>query len=293
MPKNGNEEGHNSPEASGGYWINDVVTASNRPSSIALSQSADDTNPWSFGETLLSVKGHSDTGMLEGAEVVDITDEGLEWKGNYKCRSRHNNKQRCIQDWLGCSTRVTEDSESMDVRGEKSPHKCLGAERRSVCSSLLCPESKECSHSSEVGQSDCSSIYPKNGGHQECSDATNNTGNLAVLSRPGIFLTAEYLPGSLNTEADWQSRNFQDSSDWRLKVSVFKDLERLLGPFDLDLFASRHNAQLPKYVSWRQDPFSVEVDAFQRNWKEEGLYMFPPFAMISRCLQKISRTEQQ
>ena len=104
-----------------------------------------------------------------------------------------------------------------------------------------------------------------------------------------IFLTAEYLPGSLNTEADWQSRNFQDSSDWRLKVSVFKDVDRLLGPFDLDLFASRHNAQLPKYVSWRQDPFSVGVDAFQRNWKEEGLYMFPPFAMISRCLQKIQQ----
>ena len=104
-----------------------------------------------------------------------------------------------------------------------------------------------------------------------------------------IFLTAEYLPGSLNTEADWQSRNFQDSSDWRLKVSVFKDLDRVLGPFCLDIFASRHNAQTPRYVSWRQDPFSVGVDAFQRNWKEEGLYMFPPFAMIPRCLQKIQQ----
>ena len=104
-----------------------------------------------------------------------------------------------------------------------------------------------------------------------------------------IFLSAEYLPGSLNCEADWQSRNFHDSSDWRLKVSVFKSLSQTLGPFSLDLFASRHNAQLQKYVSWRPDPFSVGVDAFQLTWREEGLYLFPPFAMIPRCLLKIQQ----
>ena len=104
-----------------------------------------------------------------------------------------------------------------------------------------------------------------------------------------IFLSAEYLPGSLNCEADWQSRNFHDSSDWRLKVSVFKSLSQSLGPFSLDLFASRHNAQLPKYVSWRPDPFSVGVDAFQLTWREEGLSLFPPFAMIPRCLLKIQQ----
>ena len=54
----------------------------------------------------------------------------------------------------------------------------------------------------------------------------------------------------------------------------------------LDLFESRHNAQLPKYVSWKQDPFSVGIDAFQRSWRVDGLNLFPPFAMIPRCLQK-------
>ena len=31
-----------------------------------------------------------------------------------------------------------------------------------------------------------------------------------------ITLTGEYLPGVLNTQADWESRHFQDSSDWKL-----------------------------------------------------------------------------
>ena len=106
-----------------------------------------------------------------------------------------------------------------------------------------------------------------------------------------ITLTAEFLPGSLNIEADWQSRNFLDSSDWRLKREIFRDMNQKMGPFMLDLFASRHNAQLNRYISWRPDPFSVGVDAFQRSWKEEGLYLFPPFAMIPRCPLKIQQEE--
>ena len=63
-------------------------------------------------------------------------------------------------------------------------------------------------------------------GYQKYSDVTNNSysRNVAVLSGLGFFLSAEYLPGSLNTEVDWQSRNFHDSSDSRLRVSVFKCL---------------------------------------------------------------------
>ena len=31
----------------------------------------------------------------------------------------------------------------------------------------------------------------------------------------GIAVTAEYLPSSLNIQADWQCRNHRDSSDWK------------------------------------------------------------------------------
>ena len=36
------------------------------------------------------------------------------------------------------------------------------------------------------------------------------------LSKPQITITAEYLPSSLNVEADWQSRNIRDLSEWKL-----------------------------------------------------------------------------
>ena len=101
-----------------------------------------------------------------------------------------------------------------------------------------------------------------------------------------ILLSAEYLPGYLNVRADWESRHLSDSSDWKLKESLFKQIDRVWGPLEVDLFATRHNTQLEKYVSWRPDPFAMAVDAFLLEWRQIRAYLFPPFSMIARCLAK-------
>ena len=54
----------------------------------------------------------------------------------------------------------------------------------------------------------------------------------------------------------------------------------------LDLFMWRINAQLPSFASWRQDPNSIVVDAFQLPWVNEIGYAFPLFCQISRGLAK-------
>ena len=55
----------------------------------------------------------------------------------------------------------------------------------------------------------------------------------------------------------------------------------------MDLFATRLNNQLGRYVSWRPDPFAVATDAFAISWQGEVGYAFPPFALIGKCLQKV------
>ena len=59
---------------------------------------------------------------------------------------------------------------------------------------------------------------------------------------------AEYLAGKDNVLADWESCH-HDSSDWQLLQSVFEVINHLLGPFTIDLFASRTNTQLPVFCS--------------------------------------------
>ena len=43
---------------------------------------------------------------------------------------------------------------------------------------------------------------------------------------------------------------------------------------DIDLFASRLTRQLPKSVSWIQDPDSCSVNAFIIDWMEFCIYAF-------------------
>ena len=106
-----------------------------------------------------------------------------------------------------------------------------------------------------------------------------------------ITLTAEYLPGELNHEADWESRHFRDSSNWKLNPTVFQALDHLWGPLTIDLFADRMNTQLQSYISWFPDPFAHGTDAFQIPWTNLRGYSFPPFSMICRCLAKIRKDQ--
>jgi len=68
-----------------------------------------------------------------------------------------------------------------------------------------------------------------------------------LLSRK-IMLTVEYLPGVENVVADRESRQIQDSSEWKLNTQVFKKLCQLRGTPEIDLFASRVSHQLPRYI---------------------------------------------
>ena len=94
------------------------------------------------------------------------------------------------------------------------------------------------------------------------------------------ILTAGHIPGAENAIADFQSRQFQDRSDWRLLTEIFQQISRSLGPVEVDLFSNRLNAQLEKYVSWKPDPFALATDAFLLNWKGLKGYAFPPFCLI-------------
>ena len=59
----------------------------------------------------------------------------------------------------------------------------------------------------------------------------------------GITLSAEHLQEF--TTADAESRNFHSSAEWQLLPSVFTRINILLGPCQMDLFATRLNHQLP------------------------------------------------
>lgn len=102
-----------------------------------------------------------------------------------------------------------------------------------------------------------------------------------------IWLLAAHIPGVENVVADRKSRKFDDQTEWRLNSNVFNDITRLFGKPNIDLFANSLNAQVEIYCAWKPDPNASFVDAFTIDWSKFFSYIFPPFSLIGKCLQKI------
>jgi len=102
-----------------------------------------------------------------------------------------------------------------------------------------------------------------------------------------ITLSAKYLAGSLNLEADALSR-LTSPSMWRLNPAVFRYIDKVWGPHTIDRFASLATTQTDLYNSMYWDPHTSGVDALaQDNWSIHNNYVCPPFRMLNRILQTV------
>ncbi|KAG0748200.1 hypothetical protein G6F16_004416 [Rhizopus arrhizus] len=72
--------------------------------------------------------------------------------------------------------------------------------------------------------------------------------------RYNIMIQAQHISGIYNTIADMESRRTYFKNQWQIKSSVFEELNKIWGPFTIDLFADRTTKLLPRYVSWLPDP---------------------------------------
>jgi hypothetical protein len=128
-------------------------------------------------------------------------------------------------------------------------------------------------------------LHKKGGTHsQTLSDLAIQVWEWCLARR--LTLQAVHSLGRENDGADKESRK---PRDWMLHLEVFRKLDLTWGRFDVDLFAARHNAQLPRFFSHRLDPLAEAVDALNQTWSTPSPYAFPPFFIIGRVLQKIHR----
>ena len=55
----------------------------------------------------------------------------------------------------------------------------------------------------------------------------------------------------------------------------------------IDLFATRFNHKLPKFVSLVPDPAAWAVDALSLPWENLDIYAFPPVSLLTRVISKV------
>ena len=107
-----------------------------------------------------------------------------------------------------------------------------------------------------------------------------------------VWLSVTHIPGVDNVLADLRSRKFKDHLEWSLNFKIFEEICLWFGTPDVDLFASRNNTKLPRYVSWEPEPDSWRTDAFSFSWNDNMLYYcFPPFSLLPRVINKIQQDQ--
>ena len=129
----------------------------------------------------------------------------------------------------------------------------------------------------------------KFGGRAHQLDALARQIWLWCLDR-NIHVSAAFVAGKTNVEADELSRkDFQDDLEWSLAPHIFDRVISHFPDMSVDLFASRLNCKLATYVSRRAEPHVLAVDAFSIIWNDHLFYIFPPFSLMAKILQKMEQ----
>ncbi|KAL0176947.1 hypothetical protein M9458_029277, partial [Cirrhinus mrigala] len=93
-----------------------------------------------------------------------------------------------------------------------------------------------------------------------------------------LSLRAVHIPGHLNVGADILSRQGPRPGEWMLHPEVVKQIWRIFGSAQVDLFATRENTQF--------HPAPLGLDAMAQTWPRLRLYAFPPIALLPGVLER-------
>ena len=79
-----------------------------------------------------------------------------------------------------------------------------------------------------------------------------------------------------NARADHLSR-LRDRDDWRLNPVIFQQIVERFGKPQVDLFATRNNAQVKHFFSRFVDEDALGTDALAQYWLQDLVYGNPPW----------------
>jgi ribonuclease HI len=110
----------------------------------------------------------------------------------------------------------------------------------------------------------------------------------SLTSELNCQLRARHVPGRLNMGEDILSRGEQViTTEWSLHQEVAEQLWFQWGKPEVDLFATRFNRKLEKFVSPMPDELAWGVDALTMNWTGLRAYAYPPGPILPEVLRKI------
>ena len=107
-----------------------------------------------------------------------------------------------------------------------------------------------------------------------------------------MWVSAAQIRGTQNTEADNFSRSFSEITEWKLSTHLFQKISSMFGNPTLDVFASRINYEIDRYISWKPVLKALAIDAFSIKCNTEFYHIFPIFSLLGKVTAKTCRDKK-
>ena len=186
---------------------------------------------------------------------------------------------------VGCSHGGFSDFGYLDPYRPQAPYQLSGAQSGNICPTALGSSAPGPPGYDHHGQFDSSFIYQQ-------ATLLRLTVDLSLwLEAQNITVRARHIPG-LNMISDHLSRPNQPiPTEWSLHPEIVKRIFRLWGTPEVDMFATVSNSHLPRFMSPLPEPRAQAVDALSQDWQGRSVYMFPPFPLLNKVIQKLRSTK--
>ncbi|KAI2652610.1 Gag-Pol polyprotein [Labeo rohita] len=123
--------------------------------------------------------------------------------------------------------------------------------------------------------------------HINCLEMLALAHQILVWSQDKLLsLRAVHVPGHLSMGADILSRQGLRPGEWMLHPEVVKQIWRVFGQAQVDLFATQENAQCPHWFSLTH-PAPLGLDAMVQTWPRLRLYAFPLITLLPGVLERV------
>ena len=221
---------HNSPSTGICDWKNVSRMVDSPASSSILSPSTTttDTNPEE--DILIQNPGDIESGFSGQDALVDPPPAEMEWKRNHSLLSRPDCTIRCLPPRMGSSLQWGKNKTPLVSPRKDSAHQLLGAPGRILCSQSLHQAKEQSPGTTADGQPLSSLLCEQDRRYTLTNPFLPSLSAVAMVSpHTEIILSAEHLPGIMNTIVDQESCQVESLAEWRLHREVFDMIQQTLG----------------------------------------------------------------
>ena len=196
-----------------------------------------------------------------------------------------------LQSGLGHSHGGFQDFGYLDPYRPQAPHQ-LSAQGGYLCPTALGSSASGPPGHDRHGQFDSGFIYQQAG-----RDLLHFPAMLDCRAFPLVRVTRHNSPGETHSrlpERDSRPPISSESANTDRVVptpEIVKRIFRFWGTPEVNMFATLSNSHLPRFMSPVPEPRALAVDALSQDWQGRSMYMFSPFPLLSKVVQKLRSTQ--